>query len=186
MTLRSLVGSDGRYDKVARLFDHALPLSEQLAKKTLLPLAPDSDGFHLEQFFKMKACFVHEIALLEGITKDAAQVRLQQSPFLYCASGMHFLTSDETSIRQALTYCKERDLVLGFCHDNATHTFRPVHLSQAGSVVESTLLVDNALCFLLRLAKWPRVPPFLLAVIGTAQKEHGNLVLTVLSLMQTF
>jgi hypothetical protein len=177
MTLRSLVGSDGRYDKVARLFDHALPLSEQLAKKTLLPLAPDSDGFHLEQFFKMKACFVHEIALLEGITKDAAQSRLQQSPFLYCASGMHFLTSDETSVRQALTYCKERDLVMGFCHDNATHTFRPVHLSQARSVVGSTLLVDNALCFLLRPAKWPRVPPFLLAVVGTAQKEHGNLAL---------
>lgn len=90
MTLHSLVGSDGRYDKVARLFAHALPMSEQLSKKTLLSFVPDSDGFHVEQFFKMKACFVHEIALLEGITKEAAQSRLQQSPFLYCASGMLF------------------------------------------------------------------------------------------------
>lgn len=81
------MGSDARYDRVSRLLGNSLPLSAQLAKKSLVSFAADTDGFVLEQFFKMRACFLHEIAMLEGIDLQAADALLRQSPFLYCAAG---------------------------------------------------------------------------------------------------
>lgn len=92
LTIQSLVGSDGRYDRIARLLNNALPLSAQMARKASFSFSPDVDGFVVDQFFKMEACFVHEIALLEGITPGEARLLLRQTPFLFGSAGTGSLT----------------------------------------------------------------------------------------------
>lgn len=165
--------NDADYDKVQRVFSGALPTPRTL--KLTFSFAPPLEGFLLDQFAKMKACWVHELALLLAVSPEEADRVMRSSPYVS-------LAQDETSIRKAFQYIPEYDHIIGPAHNNVTFHFQTFGVDQFLTDHKTRLLAEKVDCYVLKLTRFPQLAPFLLAVIPTLNTDpgmHGTRALSI-------
>lgn len=156
--------NDADYDKLQRVFSGALPTPRTL--KASFSFAPPLEGFLLDQFAKMKACWQHELAILLGISPEEAGQVLLTSPYVS-------LAQDETSLRQAFQYVPEYDHIIGPAHNNVSFQFQPLGVDRFLTDHKSRLLAEKVDCYVLKLTRFPQLAPFLLATVPTVNTDPG-------------
>ena len=114
----------------------------------------------MAQFAKLKASWVHMLALVRKVPLDEAKRLLEESPFAA-------LADDETSVRQAFRYQPEADHIIGPIHDNVLHKWLPLPIEDFVEQKANRLLADKANCYVLKSLAFPQLPAFLLAVVPT-------------------
>lgn len=161
--------NDSEYDKVAGIFSGALPTAKTL--KESFSFSPPMEGFQVEQFVKLKTVWQHELSLLHNTSLDSAAALLEESPYVY-------LSEDETCVRQGLKYIKNRDHIIGLVHDNKAHTFVHTTIDNLDAKLEDPqqFFADKVNCILLKLARFPQLPPFLLAIVPTSSRQRGRVL----------
>lgn len=140
------------YRKLAYMFHGALPSVKTLRGYVSPKFSPDCDGFSIAQFARLRATFCIEISTREKISLSAAQSRLQASPYVV-------ISQDATSTRPTLAYLESLDYVIGFVHNNLTHSWKPAPLSTLNQrLLARDHICDNIEIFLVKLLRWPSIP----------------------------
>lgn len=160
------------YSKVLKTLGLLLPGVGQVKAFMAAKLGPELDGFSLQHLSKVRGYFCAMISELLSVSLEKAGEVLDTHPEV-------FLSDDATSVRQQLGYAPRPEQVIGLTHKNSS--FRLCAPDEIATVLkeDGVSLADNADTFLLRLAQFPTIPPFLLAVVPTFHGEKGTQTIPV-------
>lgn len=172
--LMTTLDNDVLYSKVLKTLGLLLPGVSQVNAFLADKLGPELDGFSLQHLSKVRGYFCAMISELLGVTLDKAAEVLDAHPEV-------FLSDDATSVRQQLGFAPRAEQVIGLTHKKST--YRVCSPEEIAGLLndEDVSLADNADTFLLRLAQFPTIPPFLLAVVPTFHGEKGTQTVPVRS-----
>lgn len=154
------------YSRTVRTLGLLLPCASQVSSFLATKIGPELDGFSAGTLGQVRPYFIAMLAELKGVSKEIASSMLAANPQV-------LLCDDATSIRKQLGLANRSRQVLGFTHQAGQYSVRSFDAFDS-LPVDQLNLADNADCFLLHLACYPEVPPFLIGVLPTHQGEKGT------------